>query len=482
VIAESFAGSTPQVRPRKQKFQRSVASRARSNRLVITGLVLADIVALVLAISATAGLRLVLDEFLPVVALGYPERHVFASLFVLPVLLVLFRLHGLYDTDSILVGSQEYARIGNAVTYGVLIVLVSSFFIGDGPLVSRSWLLLLWLTSVSTTGLGRFTARRVVRRLRHRGLLRTRVVVVGASAFGVAIAEQLRAARNEGLDVIGFLDEFIPIGQPLLGDIEVIGRPSDLVRGSVGRVVDEYLLVPQALPHERLAEITRLMVACDAPTVRMAVSSSDLLTHGLRIAERASVPLVTIKRARITGIDAILKRGLDLVGAAAALFALGPMAMVILLRGRHAPGCRALVEQSVRGACGEPISFSLFPDETVHSPLLRGVPALLAVLAGRLSLVGPRPTCINATLPEIAELGLTAAKPGLTGPWRLGGPGSSLADQAVRDLAYVRDYTIWEDLRIISRSLWLVLRDRTRNQLERWQDTAGDGLPMGSGT
>ena len=84
--------------------------------------------------------------------------------------------------------------------------------------------------------------------------------------------------------MIGFLDEFIPIGQPLLGDIEVIGRPSDLVRGSVGRVVDEYLLVPQALPHERLAEITRLMVACDAPTVRMAVSSSDLLTHGLRIA------------------------------------------------------------------------------------------------------------------------------------------------------------------------------------------------------
>ena len=131
MIAESFAGSTQQVRPRKQEFQRSVASRARTNRLVITGLVLADIVALVVAISATAGLRLVLDEFLPVVALGYPERHVFASLFVLPVLLVLFRLHGLYDTDSILVGSQEYARIGNAVTYGVLIVLVSSFFIGD---------------------------------------------------------------------------------------------------------------------------------------------------------------------------------------------------------------------------------------------------------------------------------------------------------------------------------------------------------------
>lgn len=457
IVRPAAAQRTTQIRP--------LAHRA-DNHFLIAGLLLSDVVALVLATSATAALRIILEQFLPVTALGYPERHVFASVLVVPVLLVLFVVHGLYDLDKILVGSREYARICNAVTYGVLIVLVISFFAGEGPLVSRSWLVLLWLTTFLFVALARFAARRVVRSVRRRGLLRTRVVIVGASDFGVSFARQMRTACHEGIDVVGFLDEFIPIGQRLVDDVAVIGRPGDLVSGRITRPVDEYLLIPQALPHERLTEITRLMLTRNAPTVRMAVSSSDLLTHDLVIAERASVPLVTIKRARITGIDAILKRGLDLIGASLALLVLGPVSLAMWVRGR-----RGLVKQAVRGVCGVPTSFVVFGDEAT-GPLLRGAPALIAVLSGKLSLVGPRPVSVGARVPTTTDLGLAAVKPGLTGPWRLSGPEASLADQAVRDLAYVRDYTIWEDLRIIAQSLLGLLQSAPRARLARWQDTA----------
>src|SRR5262245_35622467 len=154
----------------------------------------------------------------------------------------------------------------------------------------------------------------MVRRLRTLGLCRTRVAIVGASTFGVALAEQFLASRAEGIDVIGFLDEYLPLGQQLLDGVSVIGRPGDLTRGYVGSV-DEYVFVPEALPHERLEQITRLMVERDGPVFRMAVSSRDLLTHGVLVMERGNVPLVTLQRACITGFDAVLKRGLDLCGA-----------------------------------------------------------------------------------------------------------------------------------------------------------------------
>jgi lipopolysaccharide/colanic/teichoic acid biosynthesis glycosyltransferase len=435
----------------------------RERRMLIGCLVSADVVGLVLALATSAALRFALDGFLPVAAFGLPERHLITSVLVVPVLMLLFALNGLYELDTILVGSREYARIGHAVTYGVLLVLAASYFAGEGPLVSRSWLVLLWVTSVVFTGLGRFGVRRVVRALRRSGILRTRVVVVGASSFGVAIAEQLVSARSEGLDVVGFLDEYLPVGQEVLDGVSVIGRPSDLLRGLANELGQEYVLIPHALPHERLEEIMRLMVSRNWPTLRMAVSSRDLLTRGVLVTERAGIPLLTIRRARITGLDAILKRAFDILGASGALVVTAPVVLVALTLMAVNGSRPLLIAQRVYGAGSETVSFLLLGSNSSGSPVLRGVPALLAVLTGKLSMVGPRPVRPGHEPPFWQHSGLTAVRPGITGPWRLEGPQATPAAQAIRDLAYVRDYTIWEDVRIV----WETLR-LPRADLARW--------------
>jgi lipopolysaccharide/colanic/teichoic acid biosynthesis glycosyltransferase len=443
-----------------------VARDRRDWKTLFAVLPIADAIALMLAVAVTGALRLVIDQFLPVVALGYPDRHIVASVLVVPVLLVLFRLLGLYNADRILAGSHEYGQIASAVTYGVLIVLAISFFVGDGPLVSRTWLLLVWVSSIVAVGSVRFATRRIVRQLRQHGVLRTRVAIVGASPFGIAIAQQMQSARGEGLDVVGFLDEYIPVGQPLLDGVCVIGRPGELVRGFGANLADEYVLVPQALPHERLEEITRLMVSRTGPTLRVAVSSVDLLTQGVFVAERASVPLMTVRRARIVGFDAILKRTLDLVGATLALIVLAPFALGTVLHGLLS-GRRLFTRSTIVEASGARVAVWMFDRALTARPLVRGVPALLSVLRGRLTLVGPRPVTLSQKPSVLDELRLTAVKPGLTGPWRLSGPSASLRDQAMHDLAYVRAYTIWEDLRILWESLRLIGADRS--QLVRWE-------------
>ena len=446
--------------------------RRRDWRILLVALIGLDAVALVLAVASANLIRLWLDD-LPGIWPLATERHLVASVVVVPVLLILFRTQGLYDFDQILAGTREYARIAHAATYGVIIAVAASYLAGGGPLlVSRTWLLLVWGLSIVCVATARFVLRRVVRQLRRQGVLRTRIVIVGASTFGVAIARQLKAAANEGLDIVGFLDEYIPLGHRLLDDVAVIGRPSDLAHGFEMYPADEYILVPQALPYERLEELTRLMVAREGPIVRLAVSSSELLTNGVLVAERGNVPLAALRRAQITGVDAVLKRGLDLIGTTLALILLAPLVLVVLARGWRT-GRRPLFQsQQVHGADGGPVTVWLFDRAVSASLLARGAPALLAVLRGQLGLVGPRPVVYRAERRAPPASGLTTVKPALTGPWRLSGAGASLEHQATQDLTYVRNYTIWEDVRIIWESLCRMRRARKWDPLGRWEGYA----------
>jgi lipopolysaccharide/colanic/teichoic acid biosynthesis glycosyltransferase len=441
----------------------AVTERRRQRRLLVGGLLAADACTLALAFGLAGVLRVSIDEVLPVATLGLIDRHVAVSLLAVPVLICFFWRLGCYEVENCLAGTSDYAHIAHGVTYGVILALALSYFSGNEPLVSRSWVLLAWAMSIVCVSVGRFAARRVVRRLRRRGLLHTRVVIVGASRFGVTLAEQFRASEGEGIDVIGFLDEYLPFGEELLPGVGVIGRPSDLVDGNRDADVDEYILVPQAMPYERLEEVTRLMVSRDGPVLRMAVNSRDLLTHGVLVTERSHVPLITLQRARLSGMDVVLKRALDVCGAVAGLIMMAPL-LVWALAASSLAGRRPLLTPQLIFARGGGTTRLWLLAEGVNEHLpIRGAPALLAVLAGKLSLVGPRPRACEPGEHEPRGLWVTSLPPGLTGPWRLSGPNASIQDQALQDLAYVRNYSIWEDLRILWQSA------RPGALLGRWQ-------------
>ena len=49
-------------------------------------------------------------------------------------------------------------------------------------------------------------------------------------------------------------------------------------------------------------------------------------------------------------------------------------------------------------------------------------------------------------------------KPGITGLWQVGGRSSTTFDEMVRlDLAYVRNWSLWMDLKIILKTFWAVI-------------------------
>jgi lipopolysaccharide/colanic/teichoic acid biosynthesis glycosyltransferase len=88
------------------------------------------------------------------------------------------------------------------------------------------------------------------------------------------------------------------------------------------------------------------------------------------------------------------------------------------------------------------------------------LPQLLHVLTGHMSLVGPRPPipyeveCYDAWhLRRVLE-----ARPGLTGLWQVKGRSRTTFDDMVRlDLKYIDKWSVWNDLRILLRTPWVVL-------------------------
>jgi lipopolysaccharide/colanic/teichoic acid biosynthesis glycosyltransferase len=90
------------------------------------------------------------------------------------------------------------------------------------------------------------------------------------------------------------------------------------------------------------------------------------------------------------------------------------------------------------------------------------LPQLLNVIAGQMSLVGPRPP-LPAEVDTYTALQARrlAVKPGLTGLWQVSGRSDCSFEECVRlDLDYIEQWSLWLDLRLILRTVWIVALGR----------------------
>ena len=387
-------------------------------------------------------------------------------LLALPGVAVLFARHGLYDPQTLFSGPREYAAMLRACTSAALGLAVLAF--AARLPVSREWVLLTGVLTVATVGTARFAGRRLRDRLRDRGLLTSRAVLVGADAQAVAAARQLNR-RTSGIELVGVLDDYLPAGTSIAPGLEVLGPSSRLAEVAAAHRAGDVIVVPDALPWESLQSVlARSTLSTDGLRVHLAGGLYDMLAAGVRLSERNGIPLLTVRKAALSRGEAALKRGLDCVLAAALLVLLAPVAAFEALR-LHARGTLLLERHPVLDRGGRPFDLLSFPaDLATRSSLVRKVPGLVAVLAGRLSIVGPRP--VPAGDPGAAGHPQPfALRPGLTGLWRqVQEPG----EQLILDLYYLRSYSIWLDLQV------LFARLRSRLRLRRHRLPAAEPWPV----
>ena len=461
---------------------------------VVVPLFVLDAVCIVLSILAAYQLRFQLLEYYAPFSGAFYVRLAWIAV---PMWLVIFALYWLYHPDRLFGGMQEYSGVVSACTAGLVSLILYSFL--DRRVdhdISRGWLAMVWFFSVTSVCLTRFGYRRLIYHLRKRGLFVRRALVVGANEEGRAVVTQLRALRTGGIEVVGFVDTALPRGTdveglPVLGNL---GRLNNLVQ-RLG--VEELIVIPTAMRREELLDIYR-----DWGTnrrVRVCLSSGlyELCTTGAQLREVGFIPLLSLNRTRITGVDALMKSALDFVGTLVAVTLLAPVFLMIAILVRlDSPG-PVIYRRRVVGLYGR--KFDAFKFRTMipnadtfleANPKLREewerngkiqddpritrvgrvlrrysldeLPQLFNVLKGQMSLVGPR----MITPTELKHFGrwrhnLLTVKPGLTGLWQVSGRSDLSYEERVRlDMQYIRNYTTWIDLKLIFNTVQVVLKGR----------------------
>jgi lipopolysaccharide/colanic/teichoic acid biosynthesis glycosyltransferase len=193
------------------------------------------------------------------------------------------------------------------------------------------------------------------------------------------------------------------------------------------------------------------------------------------------------------------KRAIDIGGAAIGLVLLLPLMLVVALMVCAGSSGAPLFRQRRAGRAGREFGMWKFRTMVVGAerlrPLLVGdsrdadwldlehdpritrlgrllrrssldeLPQLLNVLLGHMILVGPRPLPLEeqARVPEWAAA-RADVRPGMTGLWQVRGRARTGFTEMLRlDCDYVREATLWLDLRILARTIPAVLAAKGAN-------------------
>lgn len=473
---------------------RGTISRQTQRHIFIAALLLSDVFALVLASLLAYVFRFLFEiEIFEVVPLT-PDVYVRLTLLLIPLGLVLFKHFHLYDFNYLLGGTDEYGNVANACTLGVM--LLSIALVITRVIIARGWLVLFWLFSIAGVGVLRFVMRRIAYAARRRGYLRTPALIVGADAEGCAIAEQLRGARTSGADMIGFVDDRVPLGEKVC-DIPVLGSVSQLSHIVAQNDTEEIILSTTALTREQVLQIYDTFGPSSKVELRLSPGLFEILTTGARVKEWGYVPLVSVNKVRLNEFETAIKTILDYSMTLAGLAVIAPILLIIAIAVKlDSPG-PALYRRRVLGRGGG--EFDAFKFRTMHVngneilaryPELQAelqangklkhdprvtrlgkylrkfsldeLPQLFNILLGQMSLVGPRMICpAEGALYGKWKMNLLTVKPGITGMWQISGRSDVSYGERVRlDMQYIRNYSIWIDLMILFRTIPAVLGGR----------------------
>ena len=178
----------------------------------------------------------------------------------------------------------------------------------------------------------------------------------------------------------------------------------------------------------------------------------------------------------------MLKRGVDIIAAAAGFLALAPIIATAALMIYFSTGRPVLFRQArpgkggrlftlykfrtmseARGSAGEPL-----PDAerlTIIGRLLRRysldeLPQLWNVVRGDMSLVGPRPLLVEyLPLYSAEQARRHDVRPGITGWAQINGRNAQSWEERLRlDVWYVDNRSLWLDLKILALTLLKVIR------------------------
>jgi exopolysaccharide biosynthesis polyprenyl glycosylphosphotransferase len=355
--------------------------------------------------------------------------------------------------------------------------------------------------SIVLITLGLVTVALSARRLLYRMLLYRRfdqgagtrnVLIVGTGAEAHALRHHLENIRHLGYKFKGFIEARGADSQFAASAGDVVGSFETLFPNARKQFVDEIFITTRCEPgvvHEVLQQ-ARLQ----GVDLRVVPDLYDGLAWNSPVEYVGQFPTIPLHSGHVPEMALQLKRAMDIVMAGVALMIFSPILLAIAIavkldsRGpvfysserigkkgqvfrcmkfrtmvRDAEKRRAEI-MHMNERDGVLFKIANDPRITRLGKMLRKysldeLPQLINVLVGEMSIVGPRPPLAGEVKEyQLSHLRRLDVMPGITGLWQVQARQDPSFDQYISlDVTYVDNWSIWLDLRILARTIAVVI-------------------------
>jgi exopolysaccharide biosynthesis polyprenyl glycosylphosphotransferase len=474
----------------------SPVSARRRGWLVRRALLVADVAGLVCAFLVA---RLVAHDE----GDASPYLEFGVLLLTIPLWVIAAKLYSLYERDEEHVDHStvdEVVRVFHLVTLGAWFYFVAMWAAVPhrNPHVPR--LIVFWLSAIVLVTAFRGVARTLARRS---SLYVQNTIIIGAGHIGQLAARKLLQHPEYRINLIGFVDDDPRPRRAELKDLAVLGGTERLAEIVTLLDVERVIIAFSEAPHEELLALIRELRKLDVQ-IDVVPRLFEIVGPKAGIHAFEGLPLVGLPPAKLSPSSRLLKRSIDYLVALLMLILLAPLILLIAICIRLDSKGPVFFRQQRLGYDMEPFTVLKFrtmrvdTDEEEHRRYIEGtmtheaapntnglykldrssdvtrvgrilrktsldeLPQLFNILAGDMSLVGPRP-CLDYEAEGFAEHHFERflMPPGLTGLWQVQARGRSTFGEALdMDVAYVRGWTLGLDLRLLLKTPLSLVRMR----------------------
>ena len=403
-----------------------------------------------------------------------------ASLYIIPLHLILYALFGLYRNLRMTGRRTEAVKILIADFLAAGLVIMAFFLFVNPYRNNFSSMFLFEIGAMNTIliVLERNLLRFAIRASRKTGKNVKHILVAGYSESAKGFIQRVKLNPSWEYQILGVLDDS-------MSEIEgeentpVLGKLSALPTILSGNEVDEVFVT---LPFQDYQKLGPVINACEKAgvMVKLIPDYGPLIPSKPYTEDLQGLPVIHVRRVPLNdSANAFLKRSLDILGSLFAIILFSPVMLVTALLVKTTKGpviykqervglhnrnfmmykFRSMVVQDAKDEKNEwtkkgdarvtPVG------KFIRKTSIDELPQLFNVLSGKMSLIGPRPErpqFVQKFEEEIPRYRVKhQVRPGMTGWAQVNGlRGDTSIEERIRyDIYYIENWTFWFDIKIL---------------------------------
>ncbi|RCX18998.1 Undecaprenyl-phosphate glucose phosphotransferase [Fontibacillus phaseoli] len=371
------------------------------------------------------------------------------------------------------------------VHFTSLVVLLSLMFFVKQVDISRAYLAFYMTFNLLFIMFYRYFLKRSLKQLRKKGFNKQFVLILGAGSLGQKFYENLRQYPELGYEIVGFLDDHREWTleekakfKPILGAVDQLESILET------KLIDEVVLALPLTAHSRYA---RIITICEKVGVRTLIIPDffDFLPARPYFDNFAGMPMINVRDIPLDlAGNRIVKRFFDIVFSVFAILITSPLMLLITIGVKLTSKGPVIFKQERVGLNRRKFQMYKFrsmrllsekmantewttendPRRTKFGTFLRKtsldeLPQFFNVLAGHMSVVGPRPErpyFVDQFREEVPKYMVKHhVRPGITGYAQAHGlrGDTSIEERIEHDIFYIENWSILMDIKIILKTV-----------------------------